>query len=157
MNEKRVFFEYEETQTTKKKGYITLDMDYTQVYHNIMNCVIKLDDKWSLRYLFWIMPQANENNIIPHSKAIIQKFISWVKLKRPDDTTPSVKTIQDAISRLVVSDIIIKYGYNYYMLNPKVLWGDDVKTRVEYLIMEAKEKPSSMVEDTEITYNKRII
>lgn len=127
MGIKRLYIEKEQTITTKIKGFVEVEVDYTQIYHNIFNYVKDINDKWSLKYLLWIIPQANDSNMIPHGDTTINNFINELKGERP-----SIKTIRDAISELVKNKILIKHGYGSYQLNPYVIWSDKTSLREEH-------------------------
>ena len=131
-NKKRLFFETEEVTTVKKKGWIDIELDYTQFYTNISKLILKIDDKWAIKYLFWIVPYCNEQNMIPHSEAMIQKFIKWLS-ENGIEKPPSIKSVRDAITQLVKTEIFVKHAQNSYQLNPLFLWSDSIDKRINHL------------------------
>lgn len=138
MGHKRFYFEKEEVKTTKIKGYIDIETDYSQVYNNIFNYAILIEDKWAIKYLLWIFPKANEYGYIPHSKKTMEEFVATLK-KANLKSIPSIKSVQDAISDLVKQNILVKHGYGSYQLNPTILWNSETQKRFEnikYLTLE---------------------
>ena len=142
MATKRFFFEKEETRITKIKGYIDLEMDFTQLYHNIFEYAISLEDKWSCKYLFWILTKANDYGYFSQSKVTIQNFLDDLKEKQCK-FIPSIKSIQDAMTELVKKNIVIKHSNSHYQLNSKIFWNGTLDSRLEdvkHLILEEKVK-----------------
>lgn len=147
---KRIYFETEEVVTTKtkRKGWIEIELDYTQIYNNIASLILHINDKWAVRYLFWIIPQCNENNMIPHSTITIKQFQEWLG-KNGFDVIPSIKTIRDAVTELVKNKIFIKYTNNSYQLNPLFIWSDETNKRIEHIKqLGAFEEGVYLVEET---------
>lgn len=71
MATKRFYFEKEETVITKTKGYIDIEMDFTQLYHNVFNFLKDVDDKWAIMYVMWVIPKSNKYGYIRHSKEVM--------------------------------------------------------------------------------------
>ncbi len=157
MSTKRYFFEKEETTVKKIKGYLEVENDYSQIYHNIFKYSCNIDDKWALRYLLWLLPQANKNGIIPHSDFILENF-SKDLLANGVKKIPSVGTLRNSFTLLVKHKVLLKYGYNNYQLNPAIIWREDLKERVKMIEQmdsnNIKYLPITITEDTQETYNK---
>jgi hypothetical protein len=56
---RRIYFQTEEITTVKKKGYIEIDEDFTQVYKSFNLIAPKIKSVWSWQLLFWIMAKQN--------------------------------------------------------------------------------------------------
>jgi hypothetical protein len=158
MGIKRFWWEKEEvtTSTRKVKGYIEVENDYSQIYHNIFKYSCNIDDKWALRYLLWLLPQANKNGNIPHSDYILNAFIKELS-NNGVKKTPSLGTLRNSFTLLVKHNILIKYSYNNYQLNPAIIWGEEIKDRIA-MIEELKKGdinylPITITEDSQETYN----
>lgn len=139
MATKRFYFEREETVITKTKGYIDLEMDFTQLYHNVFNFLKDVDDKWSILYVMWVIPKANKYGYIRHSKEFMQEFID--SFNKNNVTVPGIRTVQDSITKLVKHKVLIKHGYSDYQLNSEIFWNGTLKERkenIEHLISENK-------------------
>jgi len=127
MSTRRIYFETERTVTTKQKGWVEVDINYTQMYHSVFKYCKNLKNKYCVHYLLWIVSQANKTNIVPHGKEVIEKFRSEFSSK------PSAGTVRNAISELTKNNVLIKYGMGHYQVNPIIFWGDDVSKRLEYI------------------------
>jgi len=130
MSIRKIYYQSERTVKTKIKGYVEMEIDFTQIYHTIFKHIRNVNDKWALKYIFWILDKANSDNMIPHGDKTMQDFID----EFPIDKQPSVKTIRDAITELVRNEIFIKYGYGQYQLNPVIIWGKKSTLRQEHII-----------------------
>lgn len=142
MATKRFFFEKEETKITKIKGYIDLEMDFTQLYKNVYKYIIHLEDKWACKYLFWLITRTNDYGYIDHSKSSIQLFLDDIKTEDVK-FVPSIKSVQDAMTELVKKGIVIKHSNSNYQLNSKIFWSGTLDSRLEnvkHLILEEKIK-----------------
>jgi hypothetical protein len=146
---KRIYFETEEIVTTKKKGWIEIDLDYTQVYHTMFEYTKNLKNKYCRLYIDWIISKADHNNMVPHNPDIIKQFVS--EFKEP----PSAGTVRNAISELVKNKIFIKHSNNSYQLNPAILWGDEVAKRIEHVkAMRAEDIDYELLEEPMVEYKK---
>jgi hypothetical protein len=150
---KRIYFETEETETVvkKKKGWIEIELDYTQFYHNIAPFILNLKDKWSINYLLWIIPKCNDENMIPHSSMIIKEFLKYLSQNKIEKI-PSEKTIRDCITELVKNKIFLKHGNSCYQLNPLILWSVDTEKRIEHLKELGKYQDFDLIEEPEVKY-----
>ncbi len=157
MGKKRFYIEKEETITTTKKlkGYVVMESDYSQIYHNIFRYACTLDDRWALKYLLWLLPHANKYGMISQSEGLMEEFINSLK-EFGSKSIPAIGSIRNSVTKLVQSNILIKNGKNYYQLNPTIIWGEDIKERikaVEYLTENDKNllPPNFIItENTEI-------
>ena len=148
---KRVYFETEDTIIKRKKGWFEIELDYTQIYNNIAPLIVKLKDKWAIKYLFWIIPQSNEENMLPHSEMIMKNFQEWLRSQNIEDV-PSVKSIKDAVTELIKNKIFIKHGNNCYQLNPLFIWSDSTNKRIEHIksLNEHTDVDIHLIEEPEI-------
>lgn len=127
---RKIYFQKEQTTRTRVKGYVEMEVDFTQIYHTVFKHIKGINDKWALKYIFWILDKANDDNMIPHGDETIIEFIGEFN----EEDKPSIKTIRDAITELVKNKVFIKYGYGQYQLNPVIIWGESAKLRSEHII-----------------------
>lgn len=126
-NTKRIYFQTEKTVVTKTKGWIDIETDYTQIYHNIFLHTKNLKSKYCLHYLLWIMTRLGKENMIPHNEYVLQEFCNEFEDK------PSIGTVRNAITELIKAKLILKFSNTSYAMNPVVFWGEDINKRIEHI------------------------
>ena len=151
MKTKRIYFETEDTVVTNKKGWISFEMDYTQIYSGVFTHTKDLKSKYCTQYLLWIIDKASDMNMIPHNEYILNQFCNEFKEK------PSIGTVRNAVSELVKNKLLIKYSNNSYQLNPVVFWNDETAKRIEHIkgLENTKDIDFQIVQEDTVKYLKK--
>lgn len=131
---RRIYFQTEEITTVKKKGYIEIDEDFTQVYKSFNLIAPKIRSVWSWQLLFWIMANATtESNGVVLGNQAFEKFSKH--LTKPITSV----TFYNCVKDLVDAGCLTKVGKGHYYLNPYIFWFADKASRVEFIQDEKKE------------------
>ena len=136
---KRIYFEDETTTVRKRKGYVEVDTDFTQVYDCFSKLSAKIKSIVTVKLLFWLLShEANKSNGISSGKHVYAKFIDYLRKEGGGEVTE--RTFQSCFEELTSIGAITKVGRGQYYFNPYVFWRDDKKDRIDFIIDEKKEK-----------------
>jgi hypothetical protein len=131
---RRIYFDTEEITTVKKRGWIEIDEDFTQVYKSFNLLANKIDSPTSWKLLFWIMANAsNDQNGVEINKRTFERF------NKDHSKTISIATYYNSIDELCKAGAITKVGKGHYYLNPYIFWSADREARITFIQDEQKE------------------
>lgn len=131
---RRVYFTTEETTTVKRKGWIEIDEDFTQVYKSFNLLANKIDSPTSWKLLFWIMANAsNDQNGIEVNKRTFEQF-NADQVKKV-----GLANYYRCIDELCQAGAITKVGKGHYYLNPYIFWSSDREARITFIQDEKKD------------------
>lgn len=125
---KRYYFETEETKVTKKKGYIEIEENYTQVYDNLLKLTFNMKSITEIQLLFYLCTHSNDQGIFNNNQLLLENF------NKESPSTISRPTFYTALQNLCNNKIIIKLTKGQYQLNPLVIWRDSLSNREEHII-----------------------
>jgi len=131
MRKTRLYFETTETVTKIKKGWVEVDLDYTQIYLTLSNVVAKLNSLASVKLLFWAFHQISKENMFSFNQSKIIEFNKW--LENNNSKPYNERTMYNALKELIENGIVIKWSNGSYQLNPKFIWTDSIEKRIEHL------------------------
>jgi hypothetical protein len=139
MRAKRLYYEKEETVVKKTTGYIEVDLDFIQVFRDILESVMHLNTLASTKILFYIMTQTTERTgLFSTTQNSYDDYSKWC-IKRK--FTPfSIITYRNSIKELFDCGIILKVSKGNYRMNPMYIWGDKIENRNNLVIDLAEQK-----------------
>jgi len=139
MATKRFYFETEETHTTKKKGWIEIDMDFTQVYHCFSKIAPKVKSATTFKLLFWLLANKTDDyNGIDASTHSFNEFNKHLETECGLYCTITYRTFSNCIQELKDAGALTKVGKGHYYANPSMFWKLDKDERIGMLKIEAK-------------------
>lgn len=150
---KRLYFETEEITTTKKKGWIEVDLDYTQFYECLGKSIASLNSIMSVKLLCWSFSQINKENMFAINDLKMEEFNAWLKLN--GGVEYNKRSIYNALKELINKKIVIKWSNGSYQLNPVHIWSDTIHKRLEHLKEKGMYNQYELLEEP-ITEHKRI-
>lgn len=140
MATKRYYFETEETHTTKKKGWIEIDMDYTQVYHCFNKIAPKINSATTFKLLHWLLAnKMNDSNGIDASTTSFNQFNNYLTAECGANCAITYRTFSRGITELKDAGALTKVGKGHYYANPNMFWTLGKEERVELLKLESKD------------------
>jgi len=160
MRAKRIYFETEETKTTRKKGWIDIDMDYTQIYDCFNVISPKIKHGISYQLLFWVLAnKTSEENGTDFSIETHRQFSAHSEAICPGSSV-SYRSFLRSVKELHEAGALTKIAKGHYYANPNMFWKDELMKRVEMLQLEKKSgdyesiNPISSVEETQEEYGR---
>ena len=155
---RRFYFETEETITKKKKGWIEIDMDFTQVYTCFSEIAAFINSPTSWKLLFWLLSsETNKSNVVNTSNEVHERFNKYLKQKC-NHCEVAKRTFHDSIKELLEAGALTRIGKGAYYLNPHIFWKTDKKDRIKFIEDETKDgryvsmNPLSKIEESEPNY-----
>lgn len=134
---RRFYFETEETTVKKRRGWIEIEMDFTQIYDGISELSPYINSPTSWKLLFWLVThEMNKSNVVSTSKAIWEKFQKYLKSKCGEECSVGYRTFNSAIEELVKANVLTKTGRGQYYFNPHIFWKHDKKNRLDFIQAE---------------------
>jgi hypothetical protein len=124
---KRLCFETEETKITRKKGYIEVDDNYTQIYDNLSKLTFKMKSLVEAQLMFYLCTKVSNEGYFYSNQLLYTNFKSFSKDAGGINITD--RTIATAIKNLSENKIIIKHAKGQYQLNPFLIWKDSIADR----------------------------
>lgn len=153
MTKRRVYYEKEETKITKERGWMDIDMDYTQLYHCFTRISPKINSATTFKLLFWLLAnKTNDSNGIDTSTESFNQFNSYLSEVNKVDTSITYRTFMNCMTELKTSGALTQVGRGHYYANPNMFWQDSTKKRTILLSEEAKDgnyisvNPTKMIE-----------
>lgn len=129
---KRIYFETEKTTVTKTKGWVEIDLDYTQVYKSLGDkCIASLDSILAVKLMFWAFTQINDENMFTFNDHKIEEFNQW--LEENKGKRYNKRSVYIALKELITKGIVIKWSNGSYQLNPVFIWTDAIEKRINHL------------------------
>ncbi len=146
---KRLYFETEETQTTikKRKGWIEIDMDYTQFYECLGKVIASLNSLMSIKLLCWGFTEINKQNMFTFNETKLNEFNKW--LVDNGGEPYNKRSVYNSLKELVDIKVFIKWSNSSYQINPMFIWSDAVEKRLEHL-KDMKKFEEFMVEEEKV-------
>ena len=136
---KRLYYETTEVITRKKKGWIEVDTDFTQVYDCFKEISKNINSPTSWKLLFWLLSEeANKQNGFRTGKATYQRFNAYLS-KDCKKCGISNATFYNSINELEKCKAITQFGRGFYYFSPYIFWKDEKTKRDEFIHLEAKE------------------
>jgi len=131
---RRIYYQKEEVTTVKKKGYIEIDEDFTQVYKSFNLIAPKIRSVWSWQLLFWVMANATTD-----SNGVVLGGQSYEKFNTQLTKGITSATFYSCVKDLVDAGCLTKVGKGHYYLNPYIFWNSDKTSRIEFIQDEKKD------------------
>jgi hypothetical protein len=137
---KRIYFNTEETITTKKKGWIEIDLDFTQIYDSFSTIAAGIKSATSFKLLFWLLAnKMNDENGVDCSKRSYEEFNAHLKDHCNQDCGISYSGYIKCMHELNQVGALTKVQKGHYYANPHLFWGGDKDDRLSFLELEAKD------------------
>jgi hypothetical protein len=134
---KRIFYETTETITRKKKKWVEIDTDFTQIYSCINEISSEINSPTSWKLLFWLL--ANETrtkNVVTIEQTVWEKFNEFLESKRQ---SVSYAGFKKCIQELHKAGALSRFAKGKYYFNPYIFWREDQAERVEFIKAENQE------------------
>lgn len=136
---KRFFFEDTRTVITNRKGWVEVEMDFTQVYDCFSEICTQLKSVTAVKLLFWLLShEANKSNGIRSGRAVYENFQKHLIDKQQQGVTE--RTFQNCFEELTSVKALTRVGKGMYYFNPYIFWRDDKNKRIEFITDEKKDK-----------------
>jgi hypothetical protein len=149
---KRIYFQTEETVTTKKKGWVEIDLDYTQFYECLGKTIATLNSIMSVKLLCWSFSQINKENMFSFNDEMINDFNRW--LEDNGGTSYNNRSVYNALKELIDKKIVIKWSRGSYQLNPIYIWSDSIEKRIKHLQEKGMYDQYELIEEPRVEYKK---
>lgn len=146
---KRLYYETEtETRTVKKKGYIEVDDQYTQIYDSLSRLTFKMKSLTEVQLMFFFCINSNDHGIFSSNERSYLDFIRYTKANQGAEI--SKVTFFNSIKNLADNKIFIKLNRGQYQLNPFLIWRDSLNERTDAitLICESEDKIKYQLNET---------
>lgn len=141
----RYYYNTEETVTTKKKGYIEIEDNYTQVYDNVLDLTKKLSSLLDMQIFLYLAKNSNKHNVFNTSKTL------QTDIKKDLEKEFNEATFYKCIERLVNAKLLIKLTKGQYQLNPLTVWRESQVDRRKIIdaIIDGKQLDSFEIVEEE--------
>jgi len=137
---KRIYFTTEETVTKTRKGWIEIELDFTQIYDTFTVIAANIKSATTFKLLFWLLAnKMSEENGITCDSVSFEQFNEYLKTSCKDCTI-NYRTYLRAIKELNEVGALTKVQKGHYYANPHLFWGGDVEERMKFLELESKDK-----------------
>jgi hypothetical protein len=137
MAKKRYYYSTEEKVTTTRKGYIEMEMDFTQVYDCFEEVADKIGSVTSMRLLLYLLKNMGDSNDIRIDTPLLRKYNDHRKSRNQEDIPLS--TFHYCVKELTKAGALTRYAKGCYYLNPHFFWKDTPEKRREFLQDESNE------------------
>jgi hypothetical protein len=128
---KRMYFETEQVITTRTKGYIEYETNFTQLYHSFQKVATKFRSVSEVCILLHYCRVASNKGIITTNEQDYDKFID--EHRRMGGDSISRINFSKAIKNMTDNKVLIKLSRGVYQLNPLLIWNDSVESRKEII------------------------
>jgi len=128
---KKIYFQTEETKITKKKGYIEVEDNYTQMYDNLSKLTFKMKSLVEIQLMFYLCTKSFNDGYFYSNQLLFNNFRKYTKVNDGKEVTDM--TLATAIKNLSENKIIIKHAKGQYQLNPFLIWKDSLSEREELI------------------------
>lgn len=136
---KKVYFNTTETVVRKRKGWVEVDTDFTQVYDCFSHVVMKIKSLTTIRLLFWLLSkEMGRGNAIHSGRIVYDRFVGDLEQQRGERVT--LRGYTKCFKELVGLGLLTKTGRGYYYFNPRVFWRDGKESRKGFIEAEAQEE-----------------
>lgn len=136
---KRYYFETEETKIVKKKGWVEIDTDFTQVYTCFKEISKDINSPTTWKLLFWLLSEKiNKQNGFITDKGMFDHFNAYLSADCADCGI-SRTTFQNSIKELVDCKAITQINKSHYYFSPYIFWKDSKDERKQFIEAENKE------------------
>lgn len=134
---KRLYFETTETITRKRKGWVEVDTDFTQVYSCFSQISAHINSATSWKLLFWLLAsETGEKNGIVIERSVWERFGSYLA---DFDSSVSYRGFQKCIHELYKAGALTRYSRGRYYFNPHIFWKENINQREEFIKAENTE------------------
>ena len=127
----RVYFETEENVSRKKKMWVDIDVNYTQMYDNIFKSIGKLKSHLDVMLVLYMTRKMNKDNVIMFNGMTTDAFIN--DLFDVGNHKYSKAAVTKALVNLIEAKLIVRLTRGQYHVNPMFFWKDDIIKRVEQI------------------------
>ncbi len=134
---KRIYYNTETTTTVKKKAWIDIDTDFTQLYDCFSGIAPLIHSATSFKLMFWLLAnEASKYNGIRSSADVHRRFNEHLALHEQSIT---YRTFQNCIDELLQAKAINKVARGVYYFNPYIFWKDTIEERKGFIELEKKD------------------
>lgn len=130
---KRIYYEKEETHTSKIKGYIDVETDYIQLYKNFVKVSGKITSITTFKLLHWLLAERMSDNNGLQSGRLLEDFNQYLVESCGEDCAVHKATFHRCLEELIKIGAVNKIGRAHYFANPNLFWSDDVQARLDHL------------------------
>lgn len=128
---KRMYFETEQVITTRTKGYIEYETNFTQLYHSFQKVATKFKSVSEMCILLHYCREATNNGIITTNEQDYNKFID--EHLRMGGASINRVNFSKAIKNMTDNKVLVKMSKGVYQLNPLLIWNDSIESRKEII------------------------
>lgn len=134
---KRIYYETTETITRKRKKWVEIDMDFTQIYSCINEISADINSATSWKLLFWLLAnETREKNGITIERFVWEKFNAFLSSKGSSVSYPGFKK---CIQELHRAGALSRFAKGRYYFNPHIFWKENQEERLEFIKAENEE------------------
>lgn len=136
---KRIYFNTTETVTTTKKGWIEIELDFTQIYDTFTMMSKNITSATTFKLLFWLLAnKMNDENGVVCDSISFEEFNNYLK-HDCKDCGINYRTYLRSIKELSDVGALTKVQKGHYYANPHLFWAGDKDDRLKFLELEAKD------------------
>ncbi len=139
MSFKKIYYETtEEIRTRTRKGSITVNTDYTQVYDSFSKLSRGIKNGVSFKLLFWLMANKTNKDRGVSMDAYVREDFNRFLQEDCETCSISKRTFDYCIKELVDANALTRIGRGHYYANAYCLWKGPTAKRTVFLQEEAK-------------------
>ncbi|MCS7317121.1 MAG: hypothetical protein NZZ41_02210 [Candidatus Dojkabacteria bacterium] len=142
---RRIYFETERTTITRTKGWVEIDLDYTQFYDSLGKTICTIDSMLAVKLLCWLFTQINESNMFTFNDLKIDEFNRWLKDNK--SKVYNKRSVYVALKELITKKIVLKWSNGSYQLNPIFIWSDTIENRIKHLEQLGRYNEFELIEE----------
>jgi len=139
-----MYFETKQVVTTRTKGYIEYETNFTQLYHSFQKVATKFKSVSEVCILLHYCREANNKGVITTNEKDYDKFICE-HIQMGGNPINRIN-FSKAIRNMSDNKVLIKLSRGVYQLNPLLIWNDSVESRKEIIEDISKTEDSIKVQ-----------
>lgn len=137
---KRLYYVTEETKITRKKAWVDIDMNFSQMYSCFNNIAPKIKSATSFKLLFWLLAnKTTDSNGVICNVDSFNEFNQHLK-QTCEACEITYRTYSSCLSELVEARAFDRTSKGTYYANPHMFWKDDKEKREQFLISKDKDR-----------------
>src|SRR4051794_11849358 len=117
----RLYYETDEIVVKKKKGWVEIDNDFTQVYDCFADISKHINNPTSWKLLFWLLAnESNKHNGFRTDASVISKFNNYLGNNSIKRKSISRGTFYNALDELKEAKAITQVTRGFYYFSPYI-------------------------------------
>lgn len=137
----RLYYETEEIVVKKKKGWVDIDSDFTQVYDCFADISKHINNPTSWKLLFWLLAnESNKHNGFRTNASVRKKFNSYLTTNSIKPKPIAKQTFYNALDELEKAKAITQVERGFYYFSAFIFWRNNKEERLQFIENEARDK-----------------